>query len=101
MKTIVIVAAFLLTAAPAVAESVTSCDSFIDPVESLSQETNTVLYIPDDWVTRTAARIESKTGEVYGHVDAITVVETSEHDIAVVFDEGGCNTQVELPRDFF
>lgn len=102
MKTIITAATLLmLSVLPAVAETVTSCDPVLDPVEGLSQEEWNVLYIPDDWLPRTVARIETETGERYGKVVAVTVVELPETDVAVVFDESGCNYQVELDSNFF
>ncbi len=102
MKPIIAAAALaLLTVNPAFAEDAYNCDPNIDMVETLSQEEHPVLYIPDDWIGRTMIRIEAVTGHPYGKVEAVTVVELPEHDVALVHDIGGCTTIVELDTLFF
>jgi hypothetical protein len=104
MKTLTAWAAILLlSTAPTFAEEVTNCDGLgeTDVIEALSQEQYPVTYIPDEYVGNATTVIENHTGSRYGKVDAVVVVEMEDHDVAVVFDRGGCITQVDLPPDLF
>ena len=90
MKTLIAWAALLLLVSPAAAIEQLPCDSPIDAVETLSQETYDVLEIPDQHLSTAVMVIEEYTGERYGKVGWVSVVQMDDHDVAVIGDITGC-----------